>query len=53
MRKIDRVLKKLSELYEFNRKLNAFKLKEKAKKPPKEDAPKGSRAPESPTVRPT
>jgi len=32
MKKIDRVLKKLSELYDFNRKLKAYKLKEKANK---------------------
>ncbi len=30
MKKIDRVLKKLSDLYEFNRKLSAYKLKDKA-----------------------
>ena len=37
MTKIDRVLKKLSELYDFNRKLKAYKLKEKAGKPPEEE----------------
>jgi hypothetical protein len=45
MTKIDRVLKELSELYDFNRKLKAFKLKEKAYKPLKEDGPKGRRTP--------
>jgi len=44
MTKIDRVLKKLSELYDFNRKLMTYKLKEKANKPLKEDAAK-DRAP--------
>ncbi len=29
MTKIDRILKRLSELYEFNRKLKAFELKKK------------------------
>jgi hypothetical protein len=33
MTKIDRVLKKLSDLYDFNRKIKAYTLKEKAKKP--------------------
>ncbi len=46
MRKIDRVLKKLSELYEFNQKLKAYKLKENGKKPLKEDAAKDRCAPE-------
>lgn len=45
MTKIDRVLKKLSELYDFNRKLKAYKLKEKASNPLKEDAAKDRRAP--------
>lgn len=40
MTKIDRVLKKLSELYEFNRKLKAYKLSEKADESLKEDAAK-------------
>ncbi len=30
MTKIDRVLSKLSELYEFNRKLKAYRIEEKA-----------------------
>jgi len=45
MTKIDRVLKKLSELYDFNRKLRAYKLKEKANKSLKEDAAKSRRIP--------
>ena len=45
MTKIDRILKKLSELYDFNRKLKAYKLKEKANKSLKEDAAKERRAP--------
>jgi hypothetical protein len=45
MTKIDRVLKKLSELYDFNQKLKAYKLKEKANKSLKEDAAKNRRAP--------
>ncbi|MHC1741738.1 MAG: hypothetical protein AB9873_01750 [Syntrophobacteraceae bacterium] len=53
MTKIDRVLKKLSELYELNRKLKAYKLKEKASKPLKEGSVKDSRAPLSEIVRPT
>ncbi len=40
MTKIDRVLKELGELYEYNRKLKAYKLKEKADKSLKEDAAK-------------
>ncbi len=31
MTKIDSVLKKLSDLYEFNRKITAYKLKKKEK----------------------
>jgi hypothetical protein len=45
MARIDRVLKKLSELYDFNRKLKAYKLKEKTNKSLKEDAAKDRRAP--------
>lgn len=45
MTKIDRVLKKLSELYEFNRKLKAYKLKAKADESLKEDAAKERIAP--------
>ena len=44
MTKIDRVLKKLGELYDFNRRLKAYKLKEKANKPLKEDMTKVRRA---------
>jgi len=33
MTKIDKVLKKLSDLYEFKRKLRTYALKEKAQKP--------------------
>ena len=32
MTKIDNILKKLSELYEFNRKIKAYDLKKKANK---------------------
>lgn len=45
MTKIDRVLKKLSELYDFNRKLKAYKIKGMANKPLKTDAAKDRRAP--------
>ena len=45
MTKIDKVLKKLSELYDFNRKLKGYKLKEKADKSLKEGAAKDRRAP--------
>jgi hypothetical protein len=45
MTKIDRVLKKLGELYDFNRKLKVYRLKEKANKSLKEDAAKDRRAP--------
>ena len=45
MTKIDRVLNKLSELYDFHRKLKAYKIKEKANKPLKGDAEKKRRAP--------
>ena len=43
MTKIDRVLKKLGELYDFNRRLKAYKLKEKANKSLKEDITKARR----------
>jgi hypothetical protein len=33
MKRIDRVLEKLSDLYEFNRKLQAYDLKKKAAAP--------------------
>jgi hypothetical protein len=45
MTKIDRVLKKLSELYEFNRKLKVYQLKKEADKSLKEDTAKERRAP--------
>ena len=45
MTKIDGVLKKLSELYDFNRKLKGYKLKEKANKSLKEDVAKDRRIP--------
>jgi hypothetical protein len=45
MTRIDKVLRKLSDLYEFNRKLNAYNLKEMANKSLKEDAAKNRRAP--------
>jgi len=38
MTKIDKALKKLSELYEFNRKLKAYQLKGKANKTNSADA---------------
>ena len=44
MARIDRVLKKLSELYEFNRKLQAYDLKKTANKSLKGDAAKDRRA---------
>jgi len=45
MTRIDRVLKKLSDLYEFNRKIKAYELKKEANKSLKEDAAKNRRAP--------
>ena len=45
MTRVDWVLKKLSELYDFNRKLKAYKLKEKANKSLKEEAAKSRHAP--------
>jgi len=43
MTKIDRVLKELSELYDFNRKLKAYKVKEKANEGLESDAkPRGA-----------
>jgi len=44
MTKIDNVLIKLSELYEFNRKLKAYNLKKKANTSLKEDAAKDRRS---------
>jgi hypothetical protein len=42
MKKIDRVIKKLSDLYEFNRKIKAYELgkKEKAKSLKPTDSPR-------------
>jgi len=45
MTRIDKVLKKLSDLYEFNRKLKTYKLNGKAKKSQKEDTAKDRRVP--------
>jgi hypothetical protein len=45
MTRIDSVLKKLSELYDFNRKLKAYKWKQKANKSLKEEEAKDRRAP--------
>ncbi len=47
MKKIDRVIKKLSDLYEFNRKIKTYKLgkKERANKSLKRDARPGKLAP--------
>jgi hypothetical protein len=45
MTRIDSVLKKLSDLYEFNRKRKAYQLKKEAKKSLKEDAGEKRRAP--------
>jgi len=44
MKRMDRVLKKLSDLYEFNRKLQAYDVKKKPNKPFKGDAAKDRRA---------
>jgi hypothetical protein len=49
MTKMDRVLKKLSELYDFNRRLKTYKLKETANKSLEEDATKHRRAPKKTT----
>lgn len=47
MTRIDKVLKKLSDLYEFNRKIKAYQFREKrrANMPLKEEAKKYSRTP--------
>jgi hypothetical protein len=45
MTRIDRILKELSDLYEFNRKIKTYQLKEKASMSLKEDAAKDRRAP--------
>ncbi|MDZ7597295.1 MAG: hypothetical protein U5J82_03145 [Desulfobacterales bacterium] len=47
MTRIDKVLKKLSDLYEFNRKIKAYQFREKrrANKSLKEEAEKYSRTP--------
>jgi len=50
MTRIDSVLKKLSELYEFNRKLKTYRLKKDADKSLKKDAAKECRAPHSGTL---
>ena len=44
MKKMDRVLNKLSDLYDFNRKLKAFKLKEEADRSLAKDATEDCRA---------
>jgi hypothetical protein len=44
MKKVDTVLKKLSELYEFNRELNRYRIKSAASQSQKKDAPKNRRA---------
>ena len=43
MTRINKVLKKLSELYEFNRKIKAYELKESADRSLKEDSAKERR----------
>jgi hypothetical protein len=45
MTRIDRVLKKLSDLYEFNRKLMTYESKKRASKSLKEGAAKDRRTP--------
>jgi hypothetical protein len=45
MTRIDSVLKKLSELYEFNRKLKVYQLKKEANNSLKKVAAKERRAP--------
>jgi hypothetical protein len=45
MKRIDSVLKKLSDLYEFNRKLKTFELKKEANKPDKKNRKRKRRAP--------
>lgn len=45
MKKIDKILKKLSDLYEFNRKIKAYEFKKKANKQLKVDEAKYRRAP--------
>jgi hypothetical protein len=45
MTKFDKVLKKLSDLYEFNRKIKAYEFKKKANKSPKKDAAKDRHSP--------
>jgi hypothetical protein len=44
MTRIDKVIRKLSDLYEFNRKIKAYAIKRKADKSLKEDATKDRRA---------
>ena len=45
MKRIDEILKKLSDLYEFNRKLKIYKLRKTANKSLKEDEAKYRRIP--------
>jgi len=45
MKKIDKILKKLSDLYEFNRRLKAYELKKEANKSLREATAKDRRAP--------
>jgi len=45
MKKIDKILKKLSDLYEFNRKIKTYRFKKEANKSLKADAAKYRRAP--------
>jgi len=46
MKKIDKIIKELSDLYEFNRKIKAFEMNEKrtATRPPREGAATDRRA---------
>jgi hypothetical protein len=44
MNRVEKVLKKLSELYEFNRELKRFRLKDAARPSLKKDAAKSRRA---------
>ncbi len=46
MKKIDRVLKRLSELYDFNRKLKTYRLKEKTTTGPEDLSTPASTPPE-------
>jgi len=44
MKKIDKVLRKLSELYKFNRELNRYRIKSAANQSRKKDATKNRSA---------